>query len=74
MKTNLLNLSIFNVIFFFSCVGNSVNEKGLETKTTNSNINLNPSELIDTSVNNEKTRLRHSVLHTSISEFISGTS
>ena len=39
MKTNLLNLSILNVIFFFSCVGNSVNEKGLETKTTNSNIN-----------------------------------
>ena len=74
MKTNLLNLSILNVIFFFSCVGNSVNEKGLETKISNSNINLNPSELIDTSVNNEKIQLRHSVLHTSISEFVSGTS
>ena len=74
MKTNLLNLSIFNVIFFFSCVGNSVNDKGLETKITNSNIKLSQSELIDTSINSNETQSTHSVFHTSISEFISGTS
>jgi len=74
MKTNLLNLSIFNVFFFFSCVGNSINDKELEVKITNSNIKLNQYELIDTSIKSENTQLRYSVLHTSISEFISGKS